>query len=407
MKKLKGILQHNYIFYILLIFVIINTIICINVNPKSIYNENINQVYGYVLDYKIKDDKLTIYIKSKEKLLINYYSNDIKDISYGDYIKVKGEFVIPNANTNFNLFNYKKYLLSKKVKYMVNADKIVVINKNTNIYYKLKNILINRINNISKSNSYIKTFLFADKNYIDDESIKNYQKLGISHLLAVSGMHVSLVSIILLKLLSNLSENKKYIIISIVLFIYMFLTNYTISMVRSCFQFVLFFINKSLKLNIKNENIVIFILSVLLLFNPYYIYDIGFKFSFIISFSLIRFNCYIMNENILIKLLKVSLISFLVSLPILINNFYQINILSIIFNILYVTFISYIIFPLNLLTLLFPFLDGINYFYIYLFENISKILSQINVLTFNVAKIPVALICDNILLIFSNKYIKK
>ena len=390
MKKLKIVLQQNNIFYFLLIFSLIYMFIFINfINIKSKYNENDSSLQVKIIDYKKSDDKLVIYAKGKEKILINY-CNDI-NISYGDYIYVKGKLIKPKDNTNFNLFNYKKYLLSNNIKYTVKASNIKILKRNKNIFYKLKNYIFFKIKSLDKSKKYILTFIFADKSYIDKEMYDNYQNLGISHLFAVSGMHISLVTFILLKLLEGKNEVIKYLITFIFLMFYLFLTNYTISMVRACFQFILIFINKLFKLNIDNSNIVIFLFSVLIILNPYIIYNIGFLFSFSISFTLIKFKDMITGD-FMIKNIKTSLLSFFVSMPILINNFFKVNFLSIILNIIYIPFVSYILFPLCLITVLFPFFDSFTYFVINSFETITKFFSSINLLTFSITKMNIILV---------------
>ena len=390
MKKLKIVLQQNNIFYFLLIFSLIYMFIFINfINIKSKYNENDSSLQVKIIDYKKSDDKLVIYAKGKEKILINY-CNDI-NISYGDYIYVKGKLIKPKDNTNFNLFNYKKYLLSNNIKYTVKASNIKILKRNKNIFYKLKNYIFFKIKSLDKSKKYILTFIFADKSYIDKEMYDNYQNLGISHLFAVSGMHISLVTFILLKLLEGKNEVIKYLITFIFLMFYLFLTNYTISMVRACFQFILIFINKLFKLNIDNSNIVIFLFSVLIILNPYIIYNIGFLFSFSISFTLIKFKDMITGD-FMIKNIKTSLLSFFVSMPILINNFFKVNFLSIILNIIYIPFVSYILFPLCLITILFPFFDSFTYFVINFFETITKFFSSINLLTFSITKMNIILV---------------
>lgn len=390
MKKLKIVLQQNNIFYFIFIFSLIYMFIFINfINVKLKYNENDSTLQVKIIDYKKSDDKLVIYAKGKEKILINYY-DDI-NISYGDYVYVKGKFIKPKDNTNFNLFNYKKYLLSNNIKYTVKASNIKILKRNKNIFYKLKNYIFFKIKSLDKSKKYILTFIFADKSYIDKEMYNNYQNLGISHLFAVSGMHVSLVTFILLKLLEGKNKVIKYLITSIFLIFYLFLTNYTISMVRACFQFILFFINKFFKLNIDNSNIVIFLFSVLIILNPYIIYNIGFLFSFSISFTLIKFKD-LLTGSFIIKNIKTSLLSFFVSMPILVNNFFKVNFLSIILNIIYIPFVSYILFPLCLITVLFPFFDSFTYFVINVFETITKFFSSINLLTFSISKMNIILV---------------
>ena len=390
MKKLKSILQCNYIFYILLVLSLIYSFIFINfIIVKSEYKDSDKNLYGTVIDYKKSKDKTTIWVKGKEKVLVNYYS-DI-NISYGDYIYVYGVFKKPKENGNFNLFNYKRYLLSNKINYVVTASKITIIKKNDNVFYTLKNNLLKRVESANKSKGYILAFLYADKSLIEKDVYTKYQKIGVSHLFAVSGMHVSLISIVLLKLLNRIKERKRYIIVSIFLSIYLFLTNFTISMVRATFQFILFFINKSFKLNIDNSNLVILLFSILVIINPYNIYNIGFLFSFIISFTLIRCSKLIKGKFI-IKSLKTSLISFFSSMPVLINNFFEVNFLGIILNIIYIPFVSYILFPLSLVTVLFPSLDNILYMFISYFEKITDFFSNIKFLSFSICKMNIFLI---------------
>ena len=390
MKKLKNILQCNYTFYILLVLSLIYSFIFINfIIVKSEYKDSDKNLYGTVIDYKKSKDKTTIWVKEKEKVLVNYYS-DI-NVSYGDYIYVYGVFNKPKENGNFNLFNYKRYLLSNKINYVVTASKITIIKKNDNVFYTLKNNLLKRIESANRSKGYILAFLYADKSLIEKDIYTKYQKISVSHLFAVSGMHVSLISIVLLKLLNKIKERKRYIIVSIFLSIYLFLTNFTISMVRATFQFILFFINKSFKLNIDNSNLVLFLFSILVIINPYNIYNIGFLFSFIISFTLIRCSKLIKGKFI-IKSLKISLISFFSSMPVLINNFFEVNFLGIILNIIYIPFVSYILFPLSLVTVLFPSLNNILYMFISYFEKITDFFSNIKFLSFSICKMNIFLI---------------
>ena len=396
MKKLKIVLKSNYIYYFVFLFTICYVFINIKFVPFKYENLN-NNLKGYVNDYYIDGDKLTIIIKNKNKIILNYYFKTEKEknnfeICYGDYIEVIGKSIEIKENTNFNLFNYKRYLKTKKIYYSFSVDKIKRLKKNTNLLYHIKNKIVTKIESNISSN-YIKTFILGDKRDINSNMIESYQRLGVSHLFAISGMHVSFLSMILLKILSKINDKAKHSIVILFLLFYTFLTNYTISIVRSTMQFILFKVNKLFDLKIKNVNIMLIIISAVLLYNPYYIYDISFLFSFSISFSLILFRKNIdIDNNYFIKSFITSLISFLVSLPILINNFYEINFLSILYNIFYIPFVSFILFPINILTLIFSFLDPLNNYIINIFESITRILSKMKFLTFSSAKLPIFLI---------------
>ena len=266
-------------------------------------------------------------------------------------------------------------MLSKNTYYKMKASNIELISKNKNILYELKKYLLNRINKIKKSN-YLKLFLLGDNAFIDDNIKNSYSINGISHLFSVSGMHISLLSAIILYILNKIYKTKyNYIIVILFLLIFMFLTNFTPSVIRATFLFILIYINKILNLNLSTQKILIFIICFVLLFNPYSIYNIGFLFSYIISLYLIIFNKLInKTNNYILKILITSSISFIVSIPILINNFYSVNLMTIFNNLIFVPLVSLIIFPFSLIVLLIPKLDLIYEFFINFLENLSLFL---------------------------------
>ena len=134
----------------------------------------------------------------------------------------------------------------------------------------MKNILKKRIGN----NPYLNTFILGDKTYINDNVIKSYQENGISHLFAISGMHISLLSTIILRILKSLKiqEQKRYYIASLFLLLYLLLVGLSPSVLRGVIFFYLFSINNIYYFYIKNTNIFMVALSITLLINPFFIY---------------------------------------------------------------------------------------------------------------------------------------
>ena len=376
LKQLKTILQSKLFYLLILLLSILYTVYYINNDTITVKNDK--TITGKITNIKEYENKVTCEINGKDKVIVNYYGNDF-NYNLGDTIKLSGEYKLVDNNTVFNLFNYKKYLLSKGIKYSFTANEIKKISSNTNILYFLKNKIKNYLNTF-KSRNYLNAFLLGENN-IDDLYKKSFQSNGISHLFAISGMHITVFTLIINKLLSLLIKNKKTIYLSIYIFllIYMFLTGFTPSVIRGSLLYILNSLKKVLKINIKTIYILILIFSICLLVNPYVVYNIGFKFSFIISFYLIIFNR-IINQynNYFIKTFVISLIAFLVSMPICINNFFEINLLSPFVNILFVPFISIIIFPLSIITIIFKPLDNILFFLTNLIGDFSLLISKIN-----------------------------
>ncbi len=346
MLKLRKILLCDYVYYIFLIIVILLTIFRLNKIDVSY-----NSPYTGIVTKVVKINDKTV-INIDNKIIGNVYK-DI-NVNLGDRIKVYGEF----NNKYIKINNYK------------------IMSRNKNIYYFIKEKIISTFNN-----RYLYTFILGDKSYLSKEVIRSYQENGISHLFAISGMHISLLASIINKLLKRFNEYKKFKITSIILFIYLLLVGISPSILRGVLFYFLFGINNIYYFYIKKINLFILIISIALLINPNYAYDIGFLYSYSISFSLLIFSNYL-KGNYFISLLKVSVIANLVSIPITLYNFYQINLLSIIYNLFYVPFISFIIFPFTLILLIIKPLEPIYNLLINILETTSLFLSKIDIFKF-------------------------
>lgn len=381
MKRLRHILQSKYLIKIITIIIFIITLLYTNYYPfKSKYTKDDKEFIGIVTKYEVKEDKITIEIKAKEKLLITYKYQDkeFNNLSYGDKIKVKGTLITPSKNTNQNTFNYQKYLYYKKIYYLVEATSINKIANNHNYLYTIKNTLYQKINKL-KSSNYIKTLLFCD-NTLSKEIKESYRINGISHLFSVSGMHINFFVSIIYLYLNKITYNKriKYLITNIFIITYLILFPSS-SLLRSAVMSILYSINYLLKLKIKKIDILLLTLGVSLLINPFIIYDLGYIYSYTITFFLVLSSSTLKKKNKINKIIYISLLSFLVSIPITIYNSYEINIISILLNIILVPIISIIILPLTILTYIFPILDSILYLFTNTLETISLFISKINI----------------------------
>lgn len=381
MKRLRHISQSKHLIKIITIIIFIITLLYTNYYPfKSKYTKDDKEFIGIVTKYEVKEDKITIEIKAKEKLLITYKYQDkeFNNLSYGDKIKVKGTLITPSKNTNQNTFNYQKYLYYKKIYYLVEATSINKIANNHNYLYTIKNTLYQKINKL-KSSNYIKTLLFCD-NTLSKEIKESYRINGISHLFSVSGMHINFFVSIIYLYLNKITYNKriKYLITNIFIITYLILFPSS-SLLRSAVMSILYSINYLLKLKIKKIDILFLTLGVSLLINPFIIYDLGYIYSYTITFFLVLSSSTLKKKNKINKIIYISFLSFLVSIPITIYNSFEINIISILLNIILVPIISIIILPLTILTYIFPILDSILYLFTNTLETISLFISKINI----------------------------
>lgn len=387
MLKLRKILLCNYPYYLILFIALLTFLIrTVFVTYKSQYNINTKEITGQLIKYNIDGDKLSLIIKGKEKVQCTYYLQTEeekldyqKTLKLGITIKLTGELTEPLNNTIPNTFNYKKYLYNHQIYYLMNVEDINIINNKENIFYKIKNLVIKRINQSPKTSKYLKAFILGDISEVNSEVYKDYQTLGVSHLFAISGMNITLFATIILFILKKLKvpENPRYIITILFLFLHLFLTAFSPSVFRATLFFVFLSVDKIFYTHIKTLNIYLFTLAILIFINPFILYDIGAEYSLITSLGLILASDKINDKSYLKNLFKVSLVALLFSLGITGINFYEINVLSLINNLIFVPFVSFIVYPLSLLTLILPFLDSVLHFFIVILEWLSTLFSKV------------------------------
>ena len=402
MNKLKIILQSNYVIISILILVILITILRINLPVKTTYNLNTTKVTGILLSSKIKEEKVTIIIKGKDKIQGTYYFKTKQDkkkykkqLEVGNKVTITGKMTLPKTNTTKNLFNYQEYLKKEKIYLIMQIEKITKEEDTISLFYKLKDKIETRA-----KNPYIKSFLLGDQSEIKEEVKTSFQKNGISHLFAISGMQFIIIEDCLSRILKklNLKEKNNFKIVIICLLFYLSILNMTASILRGILFFILFSLNRYWNLALAKKTLITIAITITLLINPYYIYEVGFWYSYIISIGLI----YFMKEDAyyLISLLKSSYLAFLLSIPISLYYFYEINIASILYNLFYIPFINMIVFPASIITFLFPVVEPLYNIVIKVLETSSLYLNNINFGKLIFARIPLIFYIVELSIIF-------
>ena len=386
MKRIKTVLHSKYFFLILFFLTLVYSLLITKVvKYKSIYSSKTTNFKVEVIDYKIDGNLLSATVKGKEKLKLTYYFQTeeeknyyLANLKFGSIMQVEGSLSIPSHNTIPYTFSYQEYLYNHQIYYILKASKIT-FKTNNNLLYKLKNYVNERINK-SRNSDYLETFILGNKNYLESNTLNNFKNNGVSHLFAISGMHLSFFALILGTILTWLklkSKTKSVIIITILLF-YSFMANFTPSITRALIFFILLTLNHEFKLQIKSLDLLYLTFSIMVLINPFYIYDIGFIYSFITTYTIIYISKKLEGKNKYVQTFLISLICFFSSIPITLFNFYEINFLSIIANIILTPIISTIIYPLSLISLLLP-IDNILNFFLNILDFLNNFLATITI----------------------------
>lgn len=200
------------------------------------------KIKDYCVQYKIRVENVNSESKYKNTYL--YLNTKDNTLKYGYKIKFSGKFIEPNVQRNYKGFNYKQYLKSIGIYGTVKANSIEIIGKGkvssikilaNKVSNYIKQVVENNIENKDNKNLLLGILLGNDEE-LKREIKENFQDSNLSHILAVSGMHVSYVILGITMLLNKCKISKKVMKITtiVLLIFFIFLTGEAPSVKRAC-----------------------------------------------------------------------------------------------------------------------------------------------------------------------------
>lgn len=351
---------------------------------KIIYGENRSIVILYVIFFIIGFLKLSDYdhafnsmadkdeiiiegvvLSERNNIFIKAYKGEYngsvfkvvtknKNFKTGDKVSISGSCIQMKESNNDGSFNEKIYYYSTGVIGIIESEKIELLIKSREETLGFINSLREKLeNNIDKVTDetiggIFKTIVFGDDTNIDMGIKKSFQDAGISHILSISGLHISIVGVFVFFVLKRRLKYINATVISfIIMVLYGIMTGGSISTIRAIIMFTISIVGRTSGRVYDIKNAIGISGVLILLKNPYYLFNTGFILSFVavlgIGFFypvLIKiFN--IKNKIIAMIMFSTSITIFLIPL----NGyfFYQIPGYSILLNIILVPLMGIII----------------------------------------------------------------
>lgn len=257
---------------------------------------------------RLNNDKfiLNLYIKNKydsDKDFTSEKIQEVKEYKYGDYIKINGKITIPEKLGNIGEFDYKSYLNSKDICGVINAYEVEYVDNIGGTFlkqiYTLKDCIAKNMDDKleTKEAELLKGMIYGDTRNLDEEIKENFNKIGISHITAVSGSNLNVLLLIITYALYKLKNKQKLIILIQVFVIVLFciISSFELSIVRASIMSVITIICKYRNIKIPTEKVLIITLLIMVIVNPFRIFNIGLEFSFLAIIGLIFFYSKIYN----------------------------------------------------------------------------------------------------------------
>ena len=309
---------------------------------------------GVVGEYVLEKETYTAFVlidatidgKNSQDILL--YTSSYTDIELGDIVEINTDIDALRVNEKYEMSH-----IIKDIAYTgyVSYDDIEILGNDASLKDKFKtgtkDILESRL---SDDNSDIMhSIIFGESNVIDNEIGDTFDTAGISHILAVSGLHVSVLFGLLYFILKKCRVKKKYscIILSILLFIYSYLCSFSPSVCRASIMAILMLICEIKQIEYDGLSSLSIAGIIILLCSPLQFFSISFRLSFLCVFAIISFAPFITRLFTKMKLpekfaqlLAMSISINIVTLPIMLDTFSKVSLLGILANIVVVPLFS-------------------------------------------------------------------
>lgn len=223
-----------------------------------------------------------------------YFADElISDVKIGNLIKVTGGTSIIDEPSNEGEFNQKNYYRSDGITFIAFANNIEVTNEKydklrQNIY-DIKILIKAQINKIfnEKDAGLFSAMITGDKSSIDIDQKKKFADNGIAHILAISGLHLSILGLALFELLrKRLSVNVSAGFVSIFILLYGIFIDAGPSSLRAITMLFIRFLSLSIGRTYDSKNTLFIIAFIFLMIRPYLLFNAGFQFSYVAIYAL-------------------------------------------------------------------------------------------------------------------------
>lgn len=297
-----------------------------------------NNDYGYTFFLK------KVHVRNEETENCIVYAQTKAE--RGDIVEVTGNACAFEPASNPGEFDIKQYYATLKTGYKLNADTVKLLDCSQGKIYrladKIKNLFIASFDRITDE-KYAKVFegmFLGDRDNMDEELSDMFTACGIGHILAISGLHISMIGMGLYKLVRKMGAGYilSMVICGSIIIFYGVLTGNSISTLRALVMFI-----TAVYANAAGRTYDILsaasLAAVIMLFDsPMLVHNSGFILSFSAVFGLV-----IINEKIS-RLIKCSnkLINAIIAgfsiqlgtLPFILYYFYKVPVLSLFLNLI-------------------------------------------------------------------------
>ncbi|NMA93726.1 MAG: DNA internalization-related competence protein ComEC/Rec2 [Clostridiales bacterium] len=253
---------------------------------------------GIVMSVSIRKGSYDIILDcGAENLLVRLRgSEEDSEFVYGlagRHCRFQGKLSCPDGRRNFGCFDYGLYLRSRNIRRIMNVSRFRVEAGELKLPL-LRFLSLRRGRFLSSARKLLdeRSFallcglMFGEKGYMDEDLYESFKRGGAAHVLAVSGLHVGLVCVVILKLFGGRRNKFTHGAMFFFLLCYVCLSNFSASVMRAALMVSLRIAAFELRRRYDMLSAASLAAIIFMSLNPYRLFDAGFQLSYLAAYSL-------------------------------------------------------------------------------------------------------------------------
>lgn len=241
--------------------------------------------------------------ESSGRILLYFSKKDFrKPFDYGDVLLIRGSPTLVTPPSNPGEFDMQRHLFYKNIyhRHYLRGDQVKLIDSGRGNGFIAAAIKVRLW-----SDRQLKTYVAGEREQatasalvlgvtdgLDNELLQSYSSTGAMHVLAVSGLHVSIIYWIILLLgkpLEKLKSGKVILAIGsvVILWIYAFVTGWSPSVLRAVMMFTFVALARPWRQSTNIYNTMAASAFCLLVYDPFFLMSVGFQLSYIAVFGIV------------------------------------------------------------------------------------------------------------------------
>lgn len=270
---------------------------------------------------------------------------------YGDVVSAEGLIYAPRDQMNEKGFSYAAYLRTKGIAALMYCEdeSVKFYHNEAGLPWKAKNFVLRQIDRFipGEAGAVLKGITLGDKSDFTPEMKTMFSRAGISHIVVVSGMHMSILMLFVMYVCKRcgLKKRTRAVAAAVVVFCFMCMVGFTPSVLRAGITCIMAMLALLLRRKKDFLTTMAVAAAAVVLLNPYSLFNISFQLSFAATIGIVYLaepvkKAVAFLPDAIAEIVAMSIAANIATLPITVWYFSDVSLVAVLSNVIVVPFVN-------------------------------------------------------------------